>query len=83
MPLTQGVALGYEQVGLSGRISEGTADLHTSKRRCPGGELGANQRPTGAIEVQGERQSRTCSSYALHGFPLKRLPVAFSLALQL
>jgi len=38
MPLTQGVALGYEQVGPSGRISEGTADLHTSKGRCPGYE---------------------------------------------
>ena len=38
MPLTQGVALGYEQVGLSGRIGEGTTDLHTSKGRCPGYE---------------------------------------------
>ena len=36
----------------------------TSPGQRPGGELGANQRPTGAIEVQGERQSRTCSSYA-------------------
>ena len=36
MPLTQGVALGYELVGPSGRIGEGTADLHTSKGRCHG-----------------------------------------------